>query len=75
MLARLQSRNLDCQSPSYVPNELFGFMNRRFDLKNSFFSSTRNTFRDPKWHSLGRIFICPCADVVLWRCVGIKEIY
>ena len=40
MLARLQSRNLNGQSPSCVPNEPFGFMNRRFDLKNSFFSST-----------------------------------
>ena len=40
MLARLQSRNPNDQSPSCVPNELFGFMNRRFDLKNSFFSST-----------------------------------
>ena len=28
------------QSPSCVPNEPFGFMNRRFDLKKSFFSST-----------------------------------
>ena len=35
----------------------------------------RNMFRDPKWHSLGRIFICPCADMVLWQCVGIKRIY
>ena len=35
----------------------------------------RNTFRNPKWHSLGRIFICPCADVVLWQCAGIKGTY
>ena len=35
----------------------------------------QNMFRDPKWHSLGRIFICPCANVVLWRCVGIRGIY
>ena len=34
ILARLQSRNLNGQSPSCVPNEPFGFMNRRFDLKN-----------------------------------------
>ena len=40
MLARLQSRNLNSRSPSCVPDETFEFMNRRFDLKNSFFSST-----------------------------------
>ena len=40
MLAQLQSQNLNSQSPSCVPNEPFLFMNRRFDLKNSFFSST-----------------------------------
>ena len=40
MLARLQSRNLDGRSPRSDPNEPFEFMNRRFDLKNSFFSST-----------------------------------
>ena len=48
--------------PSIWPQELFVQLHR-------------NTFRDPKWHSLGRIFICPCADVVLWRCVSIKGIY
>ena len=41
MLAWLQSRNLNGQSPSCVPNEPFEFMNCRFDLKNSFFSSTK----------------------------------
>ena len=40
MLARLQSRNLNGRRPSCVPNEPFEFMNCRFDLKNSFFSST-----------------------------------
>ena len=40
MLARLQSQTLNGQSPSCVLNEPFEFMNRQFDLKNSFFSST-----------------------------------
>ena len=40
MFARLQSRNLNGRSPSCVPNVPFELMNRRFDLKISFFSST-----------------------------------
>ena len=40
MLAQLKSQTLNGQSPSCVLNEPFEFMNRQFDLKNSFFSST-----------------------------------
>ena len=40
VLVWLQCRNLNGRSPSCVLNELSEFMNRRFDLKNSFFSST-----------------------------------
>ena len=70
MLARLQSRNLNGRSPRSDPNE--PFMNRRFDLKNSFFSSTK--MRSGTQNGI-HCNVCPCADVVLRRCVGIKGIY
>ena len=49
MLVRLQSWNLHGRSPSCVPNEPFEFMNCRFDLKNSFFSSTTYFFWKPQF--------------------------
>ena len=75
MLVQLQSWNLNGWSPSCVPNEPFWVYEPSIWHEEFFFQFHWNTFRDLKWHPLGRIFICPCADVVLWRFIGIKGIY
>ena len=66
MLARLQSRNLNSRSPSCVPNVPFELMNRPFNLKNSFFSSSSGTRNGIHWeeYSSARVLTWFYGDVL-----------